>query len=183
MTLLIYYAFLETQASAKDMFMQISPLRRSLQANRLKCKKFHQGDKQQQIKKEKRTQNNNLKRQGGTKGDIESESIGGLIGASLFLFAIQIMHGIAATLLGNEWMSEWWTGHSGLHAAPDYALCEFIDYLHMREQINLCWMLSGQPRKLPLNPNAKPFKPKEKTQSPDIQQDNKKCSFLLSCND
>ena len=67
----------------------------------------------------------------------------------------------AASLLDQGRWSERWVGHLGLHTAQDYALCKFIDCSYMREQINLCWMMStGQKQLDPrLDPRVKPFLP------------------------
>ena len=78
--------------------------------------------------------------------------------------SLQICHtmrSFSASLLQQEGWSEWWTGHNSLHTAHDHALYKFIDYLHTREQINLCWiMTTGQKQLDPrLNPMVKPFSP------------------------
>ena len=75
------------------------------------------------------------------------------------------MHGYVASLLDHERWSERWTGHNSPCTARDHTLHKFIDY----EQINLCWMMTGQKQLDPrLNPTVKPFSPQnhqEKTQN------------------
>ena len=71
------------------------------------------------------------------------------------------MYGFAASLLQQEGWSERWTGHNSLYTAHDHALHKLIDYLHMREQINLCWIMTTGQKQLysRLNPMVKPFSP------------------------